>query len=81
MDDKDCKNENVRTLAVALATWQLWMGRILAVCFMKENCEAMLSRMGHRCDLYRNLHGFENTFDLFLTLPPQREDYERHVEC
>ena len=72
LDDKEGKNEYVRTLAVALATWQPWMGRIPAVCFVEESCEAMLSRMGHRCDVYRNLHGFENTFDLFLTLPPPK---------
>ena len=70
--DKDGKNEYVRTLSVALAVWQPWMDKIPAVCFVEESCEALLSRMGHRYDVYRTLHGFDNTFDLFLTLPPQR---------
>jgi hypothetical protein len=72
LKDKDGKNEYVRTLCVALASWQPWMEKIPAVCFVEESCEALLSRMGHRCDVYRNLHGFEATFDLFLTLPPPK---------
>ena len=70
LQDTECKNEYVRTLSVALATWQPWMSKIPAVCFMEESCEAMLSRMGHRCDVYRTLHGFDHTYNLFLTLPP-----------
>jgi hypothetical protein len=70
LDDKQGKNEYVRTLAVALATWQPWMEKIPACCFVEESCEAMLSRMGHRCDVHRTLHGLDNTFDLFVTLPP-----------
>ena len=72
LKDADCKNEYVRTLSVALVTWQPWMSRIPAVCFVEESCEALLSRMGHRCDVYRTLHGFDNTLDLFLTLPPPK---------
>lgn len=72
LKDVDGKNEYVRTLSVALAAWHPWMSKIPAVCFVEESCEALLSRMGHRCDVYRNLHGFENTFDLFLTLPPPK---------
>lgn len=72
LQDKDGKNEYVRTLAVALATWQPWMNKIPAVCFVEESCEAMLSRMGHRCDVYRTVYGFDGTYDLFLTLPPPR---------
>ena len=72
LGDKDCKNEYIRTLAVALATWQPWMDKVPAVCFVEESCEALLSRMGHRCDVHRTLHGFDSTFDLFLTLPPPR---------
>ena len=71
LQDTECKNEYVRTLSVALATWQPWMSKIPADCFMEESCEAMLSRMGHRCDVYRTLHGFDHTYNLFLTLPPQ----------
>lgn len=69
LQDVDCKNEYVRTLSVAIATWQPWMNKIPAVCFVEESCEAMLSRMGHRCDVYRTLHGFDHTYNLFLTLP------------
>jgi hypothetical protein len=68
------KNEYVRTLAVALITWQSFMNRVPGVCFAEESCEALLSRMSHRCEVYRHLHGFEATLNLFLTLPmPSRE--------
>lgn len=66
---KSCKNEYVRTLAVALATWQPVMSKFPGVCFAEESCEALLSRMSHRCEVYRHLHGFDATFNLFLTLP------------
>jgi hypothetical protein len=69
LQDKDCHNEYVRTLAVALSTWQLWHSKLPAASFMEESCEAMLSRMSHRCSAHRHLHGFEATFDLFITLP------------
>ena len=72
LKDADYKNEYVRTLSVALVTWQPWMSRIPAVCFVEEGYEALLSRMGHRCDVYRTLHGFDNTLDLFLTPPPPK---------
>ena len=74
LQDHDGKNEYVRTLGVALASWQPWMEKIPAVCFVEESCEALLSRMGHWCDVYRTLHGLDNTFDLFLTLPPPRRE-------
>ena len=77
LQDHDGKNEYVRTLGVALASWQPWMEKIPAVCFVEESCEALLSRMGHRCDVYRTLHGFDNTFDLFLTLPPPRRELKK----
>lgn len=77
LQDVLCKNEYVRTLAVALATWQPWMEKIPAVCFMEESCEAMLSRMGHRCDVYRTLHGYDKTYDLFLTLPAPRRGLKK----
>ena len=62
--------EYVRTLCVALGTWQPWMDKLPAAAFAEESCEAMLSRMGHRCQVHRQLNGFEATFDLLLTLPP-----------
>ena len=46
------------------------------MCFVEESCEALLSRMGHRCDVYRTLHGFDNTFDLFMTLPPPKRGFK-----
>jgi hypothetical protein len=70
LQDTDCHNEYVRTLAVALSTWQDWNSRLPAVSYMEESCEALLSRMSHRCSAHRHLHGFEATFDLFITLPP-----------
>jgi hypothetical protein len=62
-------NEYVRTIAVALITWQPFMSKMPGVCFAEESCEAMLSRMSHRCEVYRHLHGLDATFNLFLTLP------------
>ena len=46
------------------------MDKLPAAAFAEESCEAMLSRMGHRCQVHRQLVGFEATFDLLLTLPP-----------
>jgi hypothetical protein len=70
LNDLDGKNEYVRTVAVTLATWQAWNSRLPAAAYMEESCEALLSRMSHRCSSHRHLSGFESTFDLFLTLPP-----------
>jgi hypothetical protein len=39
---------------------------------MEESCEALLSRMSHRCSSHRHLRGFKATFDLIATLPPPR---------
>ena len=69
LQQKCGKNEYIRTLSVALITWLPYMSRIPAVCFAEESCEALLSRMSHRCEVYRHLHGFDDTFNLFLTLP------------
>jgi hypothetical protein len=44
LGDQSGKNEYIRTLVVALATWQPWMDRLPAVCFGEESCEALLSR-------------------------------------
>lgn len=70
LDDQDCKNEYVRTIAVTLATWIPWNSRLPAAAYMEESCEALLSRMSHRCSAHRHLSGFESTFDLYVTLPP-----------
>ena len=69
LKDRQAKNEYVRTLAVALMTWQPSMSKMPGVCFAEESCEAMLSRMSHRCEVYKHLHGLNDTFNLFLTLP------------
>ena len=70
LDDAAAKTEYVRTVAIALITWLPWHSRLPAVCCMEESCEALLSRMSHRCSANRHLAGFEATFDLFQTLPP-----------
>jgi hypothetical protein len=59
----------VRTISVALLSWRTWHSTLPACCFQEETCEAMLSRVGHRCDVHRNLHGFDATMDLYLTVP------------
>jgi hypothetical protein len=72
LDDYEAKNEYIRTLAVALLTWQPWTSSLPGVCFAEESCEALLSRMSNRCEVYNHVHGFDATFDLFLTLPPPK---------
>jgi hypothetical protein len=62
----------VRTISAALLAWQSWHSSLPGCCYQEETCEAMLSRFGHRCDVYRNLHGFEATFNLYLTLTQSR---------
>ena len=69
LQSRSRKNEYVRTIAVSLVTWQPFMSKMPGVCFAEESCEALLSRMSHRCEVYRHLHGYDATFDLFLTLP------------
>lgn len=70
LQDHDAKNEYVRTLSVTLLTWQPWNEQLPSCCYMEESCEALLSRMSHRCSSHRHITGFEGTFDLFMTLPP-----------
>lgn len=70
LQDDDCKNEYVRTISVTLLMWQPWNSKLPACSYMEESCEALLSRMGHRCSTHRHLSGFESTMDLYLTLPP-----------
>ena len=72
LDDYEAKNEYVRTLAVALLTWTPWTSSLPGVCFAEESCEALLSRMSNRCEVYNHVHGFEATFELFVTLPPPK---------
>jgi hypothetical protein len=62
----------VRTISAALLAWQPWHSSLPACCYQEESCEAMLSRFGHRCDVHRNLHGFDATFHLYLTLTQSR---------
>ena len=70
LKDTCAKNEYVRTVAVTLLTWQRWNSQLPSCCYMEESCEALLSRMGHRCSAHRHVSGFSATFDLFMTLPP-----------
>lgn len=60
----------LRTLSVALLTWSDWMSQLPVAAFVEESCEALLSRMSHRCELHKQLVGLESTIDLYLTLPP-----------
>lgn len=69
LNDAHAKNEYVRTIAVSLMTWSPFLSSLPACCFAEESCEALLSRMGHRCEVNRHLHGYDSTFNLFLTLP------------
>jgi hypothetical protein len=69
LHDSAAKNEYVRTLSVAIVSWQRWHSTLPAVCYAEESCEALLSRMGNRLETYRTMTGFDAAFDLFLTLP------------
>ena len=60
----------IRTVGITLLSWTSWHDSLPAAAFAEESCEALLSRMSHRCDVHRQLVGFESTVDLFLTLPP-----------
>ena len=62
-------SEYIRTLALALVYWCPWMDNLAACAFVEESCEALLSRMSHRCEVHRQLVGLESTIDLYLTIP------------
>ena len=63
------KVEYVRTLGVALLMWGKWDYDLPGCMFMEESCEALLSRMAHRCRQHQHLFAYQDVFDLFVTVP------------
>jgi len=74
LDDRDSREEYVRTISVALLMWQPWYTSLPGCCFVEESCEALLSRMRGRCDRHRGLTGFAATQDLYQSMPAPSED-------
>ena len=63
------KVEYVRTLGIALLMWSPWESELPGCMFMEESCEALLSRMAHRCRQHPHLFAYEDVFDLYVTVP------------
>jgi hypothetical protein len=70
--EKAQKTEYVKTLCCTLLFWQPWHTRTPGCAWQEESCEAMLSRMAHRCRQHPQLHEYEDTVDLYLTVPNPR---------
>ena len=66
------KIEYIRTISIALLTWMPWMNKLQACSFLEESCEALLSRVAHRCNVHRHVSTFEGVVDLYLTVPPAK---------
>ena len=60
--------EYVRTLCVALVCWRGWNDQCPGMCYSEERCEAMLSRLGRRCNQYPSSVSASEVEDLFLAL-------------
>ena len=60
--EKASKNEYVRNMSCKLLTWQTWMRHLPAMCFVEEACEAMLLRFGHRLEVNKQVHSFDDSF-------------------
>lgn len=72
--DWDCKLEYTGTISMALLSWQPWVSALPGCCFVEEACEALLSRMAHRCRTHRHLTGFDSTQELFVSLPTASDE-------
>ena len=60
--------EYVRTLCVALTCWRGWNDHCPGVCYSEERCEALLSKLGRRCNQYPGHVSATEVEDLFLAL-------------
>ena len=60
-------NGYVRTISTALLTWQPWLNQLHGVAFVEEACEAMLFRFGHRLEINKHAHSFDDVFKRVLS--------------
>jgi hypothetical protein len=66
--DKEHTLEYVRTLCTALVCWRSWNNEVPGMCYSEERCEALLSRLGRRCNQYPRSVSALDVEDLFLAL-------------
>lgn len=69
LQDRQARTEYVRTISVALLAWQPWMSRLPGCVFVEEAGEALISRLAGACRRSPTVITFEQTLQLFLTLP------------
>ena len=69
LQDWQCSTNYVRTISLALLSWQPWMSRLPGCAFVEESCEGMNSRLASACRRAPNVTTFEGTLHLYLTLP------------
>jgi hypothetical protein len=69
-EDWRARTSYVRTIALALATWQPWMSRLPGCVFVEESCEAMNSRLAAACRSNPGVVSFEGVLALYLLLDP-----------
>ena len=67
-DDWRARTSYVRTISLALLTWQPWMSRLPGCAFVEESCEAMNSRLAAACRSHPAVTSFEGVLGRYLTL-------------
>ena len=72
--DWSCRTPYVRTMALALCTWQPWMSKLPGCVFVEESGEAMLSRLSSACLHASHITDFTGTLNLYLTLQRQSQE-------
>ena len=78
--DTDSNVPYVRTLCVALLLWLPWNDAVPGGCYAEEPLEAMLSRLGSRCRAYAQMKTFDQTLDLFMSMPPPKHGEKKMRE-
>ena len=68
--DWRARTSYVRTISLALTTWQPWMSRLPGCVFVEESCEAMNSRLAAACRRNPAVTSFEGVLALYLLLEP-----------
>ena len=66
--EKEHTLEYVRTLCTALVCWRSWNNAVPGMAYSEERCEALLSRLGRRCNQYPRSVSASEVEDLFLAL-------------
>ena len=69
-EDWRARTSYVRTIALALMTWQPWMSRLPGCVFVEESCEAMNSRLAAACRSNPVVTSFDGVLALYLLLDP-----------